>query len=119
GEEGVGRVRGRGCRRVRHYRGGLKEWTESERDAPPAAAPAIRQPVDRPPRRDRATRRVLRMSGSVRFIDALADRSVAELFNLWLAIVGACGLVYWLLALAIPSSLSTSTGAVGSGVLGL
>jgi len=59
------------------------------------------------------------MSASARFIDALADRSVADLFNLWLAIVAACGLVYWLLVLVIPASLSTSTGAVGSGVAAL
>jgi potassium channel LctB len=58
-------------------------------------------------------------SASARFIDALADRSVAQLFNLWLAIVATCGFAYWLLVLVMPRSLSTSAGGVGSGAQAL
>src|SRR5262249_38182241 len=58
-------------------------------------------------------------SGSARFIDALADRSVAELFALWLAIVVACGLCYWLLVHATPSALTTAGGAVSGDTPGL
>jgi hypothetical protein len=59
-------------------------------------------------------RRALRpsTSASARFIDALADRSIAELFSLWLAIVVACGVVYWLLARVVPAALSTGGGGV-------
>ena len=59
-------------------------------------------------------------SASVRFIDALADRSVAELFNLWFAIVATCGVAYWLLLAVAPSSLlagGSGIAADGKGLL--
>ena len=56
----------------------------------------------------------------MRFIDALADRSVAELFNLWFAIVATCGVAYWLLLPVAPSSLlagGSGIAADGKGLL--
>ena len=47
-------------------------------------------------------------SVSARFIDALANRPVGALFWLWLQIVTACGVAYWMLA-------GTSGGALTSG----
>jgi ion channel len=78
-------------------------------DAGPGAAAA-------PSARARHTRTP---NASARFVDALADRSVAELFNLWLAIVVACGFGYWLLARFAPASLSTSAGGIDTGTRGL
>jgi ion channel len=88
--------------------------------APATARPPVRAaPNDTG--RSAHVRRALKnsKSASVRFIDALANRSVAQLFNLWLAIVATCGLGYWLLELVIPGSLSTGGGGVGSGARGL
>ena len=58
-------------------------------------------------------------SASARFVDALADRSVGELFICWMAIVAGCGVVYWLLERASPLSLSSGGAGVGSGGSGL
>jgi len=43
-----------------------------------------------------------------RFIDTLAERTVGDLFWLWVAIVTICGLAYWLMALAGAGSLSAN-----------
>ena len=58
-------------------------------------------------------------SASVRFIDALGDRSVAELFNLWLVVVVGCGFLYWLLMRIVPSSLAASSGPMSTGAAGI
>ncbi|HXI27199.1 MAG TPA: hypothetical protein VNG89_02210, partial [Vicinamibacterales bacterium] len=55
----------------------------------------------------------------MRFIDALADRSVAELFTLWFAIVATCGVAYWLLLAVAPSSLSAGGSAIAADLKGL
>jgi hypothetical protein len=54
-------------------------------------------------------------STSARFVDALADRSVAELFNFWMAIVAGCGVAYWLLEREAPLSLSSGGAGIGTG----
>jgi Ion channel len=98
---------------VRHYAGGLKEWTEfgTDTSAVVAAAPAGAAGI--------VPRLMTPRSASVRFVDALADRTVAELFTLWLTIVVACGLAYWLLERAAPLSLSTGAVGIGTGARGL
>ena len=58
-------------------------------------------------------------SASARFVDALADRSVAELFIYWMTIVAGCGVAYWLLERASPLSLSSGGAGLGSGGWGL
>jgi hypothetical protein len=106
--------------RVRHYPGGLKEWSEHEPESLAAAAAAAGAPERA---RERVVvskpRRARRTSGSARFLDALADRSVAELFNLWVAIVVGCGIAYWALAQAASPSLLTAGGSTGTGAQGL
>jgi len=95
---------------VRHYAGGLKEWSEHAARVPrvSAAATGARLP------RLRGAR-----SASARFVDALGDRSVAELFICWMAIVAGCGVAYWLLELASPLSLSAAGAGLGTGGRGL
>jgi potassium channel LctB len=77
---------------VRHYAGGLAEWEsggETVADTPRAAVHVTR---------------------SMRFIDALADRNVGELFRLWIGIVFGFAMVYWLLD-AIPGQELLANGA--------
>jgi hypothetical protein len=61
-----------------------------------------------------------RHAWSTAFVNALADRSVEQLFRLWLEIVIGCGLAYWLLATMWPRfALMTSAGPVAQGLQGL
>ncbi len=61
-----------------------------------------------------------RHAWSTAFVNALADRSVEQLFRLWLEIVIGCGLAYWLLATMWPRfALMTSGGPVPQGLRGL
>jgi hypothetical protein len=55
-----------------------------------------------------------------RLLDALADLSVKALLGLWLALVGGCGVAYWLLGAAPGHGLLQGQDAVGltSGGLG-
>jgi potassium channel LctB len=100
-----------GYTRVRHYAGGLKEWSAHAADAVRVSAPLTGRGV--------VPRLRTARSASARFVDALADRSVAELFTLWLAIVVGCGVVYWLLELEAPLSLSSGGAGIGAGGRGL
>jgi hypothetical protein len=52
---------------------------------------------------------------SMRFIDALADRSVGALFRLWIAIVAGFGVVYWLLDWFPALALLAGGGPVDTG----
>lgn len=100
-----------GYTHVRHYAGGLKEWSEHAADTVRVSAPARGHGV--------VPRLRTARSASARFVDALADRSVADLFKLWLAIVVGCGVVYWLLELEAPLALSSGGAGVGTGGWGL
>ncbi len=73
------------------------------------AEPVAEAPIARP-----------RHAWSTPFVNALADRSVEQLFRLWLEIVIGCGLAYWLLAAMWPRfALMTSGGPVAQGLRGL
>jgi hypothetical protein len=127
----VSLLRELGYTNVSHYPGGLTEWftanlaeardphVRAKADAPSHVAPAHfapSHPDSHPARSHVATRASL----SVRFVDALADRSVGALFRLWIEIVVACGLVYWLLAWTFPSVALISNGApIARGIRGL
>ncbi len=109
-----------GYTNVRHYPGGLMEWREH--DSPAAAigdaAPRTSAPRTFAPRtfapRTSAPRTFAPRTLSLRFIDALADRSVGSLFWLWLEIVAAFGLVYWLLDWFQPFALLSSGGPLAA-----
>src|SRR6185295_7079191 len=89
--QAVGLLRELGYTNVAHYPGGLTEWFEAERDArseqlAPAPPPArAARPADLGP-------------WSSRLVMAMAERSVRDLFYLWVAIVVVWGIVYWLMA---------------------
>jgi hypothetical protein len=99
-----------GYANVSHYKGGLAEWLEY--DAP--AAPRVTARIEAP-----AIVRPRVATWSIRFVDALADRSVAELSRLWIAIVVGCGVAYWLLDLIPGQALEATGTSVGADVRGL
>src|SRR5471030_309125 len=83
----------------------------------PASAP--RAVASSTPRFRPAPRTLVPRTFSVRFVDALADRSVGALFWLWIEVVAGCGVVYWLLAWASPQfGLTSSSGPIASGFRG-
>jgi potassium channel LctB len=108
-----------GYTNVRHYPGGLSEWfaadhpaTPSEGDRPPQSA--------RPGSPKRANPEARRQRGaSARFIDTLAERSVASLFRWWIAIVVGGGIAYWLLEQSTGLALRSAGEPVGGGVRGM
>src|SRR5439155_25618929 len=103
----VGLLTGLGYTDVRHYPGGLAEWTQR-------AAPVI---VQRP----RAIARVVTpISGALaRFVYAQADRPVSSLFRLWLAMVAACAAAYWILQWLPGGALESNGAAVAPDLRGL
>jgi ion channel len=119
----VSLLRELGYTNVSHYPGGLSEWfaTNSAPAHPAASHPARSHPAASHLGPSHAAPHLApRTSLSVRFVDALADRSVGALFRLWIAIVIACGVAYWLLAWAFPGVALMSGGApIARGIAGL
>jgi len=109
----VGLLRGLGYTSVRHYPGGLLEWNERAAihprpiAAPPALTPAVRA----------SSHVSIAANASARFVDWLSDRSVGDLFRLWITIVVSCGAGYWAMAWIDRSALATpGAGGVGVGI---
>jgi len=89
-----------GYTNVRHYAGGLADWSESGGpieagdEITAARVPASGIPSGTSPGHTHPTpaaRRLLTI-----FIDALADRSIGDLLRLWLGMILGFGLVYWI-----------------------
>jgi len=89
-----------GYTNVRHYRGGIADWTahhglvagvpaheptHQDRTRPSPKPQAFQRSQDFAPRHDR----------SIRLIDALGDCSIGKLLLLWLGMIVGFGLVYW------------------------
>ena len=104
-----------GYTRVKHFPGGVQAWQDAglrvERGMPAAAviaaAPAPRRPVRI--RRDRW----------VAFVDLFERRTTADLVWLWLGTIGACAMLYWLLARAGIGALLEGDAPIGSGPRGI
>ena len=115
-----------GYTNVSHYPGGLTEWLQHQQPVDAGLTPRATLHPDAG-LKPHATlhpggvaQRFSAASLSTRFVDALADRSVGELFWIWLEIVLGCGLVYWLLAWASPHfALMSNGGPIVRGVRGL
>jgi hypothetical protein len=136
----VSLLRELGYTNVSHYRGGLTEWYELElptrADARPepgatadldvarrTVAPGTVAPRTFAPRTvapgSVAPRTFAPRTLSMRFVDALADRSVGALFWLWIEIVLGCGVAYWLLAWLSPRfALMSNGGPIARGLRG-
>lgn len=98
---------------VDHFTGGLHEWQdaglplERERDtSPPVNAPSR---TAAPGRTDR---------GSA-FIDLFERRSMFDLVLLWFVTIGACALLYWLLAATALGNLREGERVLAGGARGL
>ena len=114
-----------GYTRVRHYAGGLQEWRESggavagrDAGAPEAELEAGRiraaaarsdRGMGREPRSGRALRALRGL------LSALADRSLAEIVGLWLAIVVACAIIDWLAGSSAHGLREAADGALADG----
>lgn len=116
-------LRDLGYTHVRHYRGGLTEWfadAVSERTRP--ADRDRRAGPSGPVGADAGSTRIRPAADaplSSRFVDALGDRSVAELFWLWIAIVLSCGVAYWGLAWSADRALIATSGPLSHDLRGL
>jgi rhodanese-related sulfurtransferase len=82
--EAAARLRALGYTNVRHYPGGLAEWKAAGGPLAAAVAPAGRAVVPQRPSWGNAV------------LEALERLSTSELFALWLGMVVACAVVYWL-----------------------
>ena len=123
GAQAVGLLQELGYTDVRHYQGGLAEWLEaktSTASAGPETVPTAHGHAGA--RQAVATRRVgslprVGLPGRVsRIAYALADQSVSRLFRLWLEVVVACGVIYWLLGALSFGALRSAEGPIPAGV---
>jgi Ion channel len=89
----------------------LTEWFEAAGDT--GASPV----VDAEPPRSRPN--TARAALSARWIDWLADRSVGQLFALWVEVVVVCGVAYWMLMSVDAGTLTGTGAAVASDARGL
>jgi Ion channel len=116
-------LHGLGYTDVRDYAGGLAEWLEYNpapvsvvtRTPPPVAMPEPKEPAPPGPV---LTARPAAGNWAIRFVDTLADRSISQLFVLWVEVVVLGGAAYWLLGWWQRSALLTGGQAVGSGFNG-
>jgi hypothetical protein len=116
--QAVGLLEELGYTNVRHYPGGLTEWFERavREDTQIGLTPSARaESVSRP----RSPRSLTPANLSLRFIDALADRSVGTLFRMWLGMVAGCGLLYWVIGRAGIAALISNGRPLASGGYGL
>ncbi len=112
-----------GYTNVSHYRGGLEEWLEFEPQklTVTTRSVAARETAPGAPHAAPHTFAGLRAPReiSIRFVDALADRSISQLFVLWVEIVLGGGVAYWLLGWLTHTALVTNGAAVDQGPRGL
>jgi len=90
-----------GYRDVRHYVGGLAEWTErggtlETQDPSAAAAPVARAGGDSGSAARGGTAASVGMRLAHGFLDTLAERSIGDLLKLWLGMILGFGALYWL-----------------------
>lgn len=100
-----------GYTRVRHYRGGLAEWRELGYPLEGARPPADRSPV-------RKASPAKRPHPVARLFGRLASLSFGSLLWLWIAVVGACGVAYWLATLGGGVALAEKGLPVGADLNG-
>jgi Ion channel len=125
-----------GYTNVRHYRGGIAEWKETGLPVEAAtggaeSAPAMLQPQagskDGPQLEPLPARRARPAQPSVSrrqqwgnaLLDLLEGLSTSQIFLVWLGMVVACGLLYWLMGFAHRPGLVDSGKPVAVSLGGL
>ena len=94
---------------MRHFSGGLEDWTTHGLPLESSAPVSIRRG---PAARRRERRRALSAGALADFVTA---RSVAGLLSLWLLMVVGCGLIYWAASVLDPHALLEGSRPVGPG----
>jgi ion channel len=112
----VSLLRERGYVNVRHYPGGLTEW--SDHAPPEASSTTIEDPAPAGAPVSSGARRSRVPNVAVRFVTALADRPVGALLRLWLEIVLLFGVAYWAVGWFDETALTTGARGIGTGVDG-
>ncbi|HVB38201.1 MAG TPA: potassium channel family protein, partial [Vicinamibacterales bacterium] len=110
-----------GYANVRHYKGGLVAWQErggaleaEVLEEPDIVPVLVRPPEGEMPAAVRTSRRATaRTPWAVRALDAFGDRSVGQLLSLWLGVVLACGILYWLADYESIDALRESGAVMG------
>ena len=93
-----------GYERVRHYRGGLEDWTE--RGLPLASGGAPKVAARGGPRRG---------SRPLRLLEDVAELSLGRLLLVWGGLIGLFGVLYWAAEL-LGSGLRSSGESIGMGM---
>jgi Ion channel len=105
-----------GYARVTHFPGGVQAWKDAglrvEHGVQPAAPIAAPATVAQRPVRIRRDRWVA-------FVDLFERRTTADLVWLWLGTIGACAILYWVLARAGIGALLEGGAPIATGVRGL
>jgi rhodanese-related sulfurtransferase len=122
-EQAARLLRELGYSKVRHYHGGLTEWTEAgealERSGGERTPETLR-PIAISPREPlRFEPGAAWRRWSAALLDLVERWSTGRLFGVWLAIVLLSGCVYWLLGLLGVSSLTEGGAPVGGGLRAL
>jgi len=102
-----------GYSNVSHYPGGLTEWFAVSSPTPTERSTEAPVPMTAIRRRDSRVG-----AWSSRLVDTLADRSVRDLFFLWVATVLAWSAVYWLMALLPGGALVRNGEALAADAAG-
>lgn len=110
-EKAVGLLHDLGYSHVRHYRGGIADWTES-------GAPVERGTSAPLPRRSLSVPISRREQWGSTLVAALEGQSTSGLFAFWLAMVATCGVLYWLAGMTPGHGLAAGGVAVGPGLDG-
>jgi hypothetical protein len=125
-------LQGLGYDRVREYRGGIEEWTGSSH---PVDTQAQSQPAASNAQVPEITATVLTANGAAAprsrtlaerrrsfantFVDTIDSLSTGRLFLLWLAMILACGAVYWISDLLGAHPLVDGAAPLSRGIDGL
>ena len=113
----MGLLRGLGYSNVRHYRGGLADWTQAGGPLERGAAPLVR--IDVPARQLSALAPRPGRQWTSMLLDAIERQSTARLFAVWLAMILVCSVVYWAACFSSEHGLLAGGRPVGGSLRGL
>jgi len=119
-EQAASLLRALGYTNVRHYRGGLADWTNSggvlEQSTEPVPDLVTIQPMVA---RSTTVRTLQRRPWGAMLLDAIEGQSPSRLFVAWLAMIVACSALYWIAGLSAHHGLLAGAEHVGFTLHGL
>jgi hypothetical protein len=93
-----------GYRNLRHYVGGMADWTEAGAVIDRMDAPALAVPVESPGR--------LGTSRQLSWLEKFVNLSLSKLVGIWLGTILVFGLIYWLAGIGMGWGLQAGNSAV-------